>query len=49
MLKKLPCTSTEVERSFSQLKKLLADDRNFLPENIEQYIRIKFDNNKQIK
>ena len=31
-------TSVSVERSFSMLKKLLRDDRNFLPENIEHYI-----------
>ena len=31
------CTSVSMERSFSMLKKLLAKDRNFLPENVGKY------------
>ena len=37
-----PATSCEVERSFSILNKLLADDRNFDSTNIEMYVMQKF-------
>ena len=36
------CTSVSVERSFSMLKKLLAKDRNFLPENVGKYFMLYF-------
>ena len=32
-----PATSAAVERSFSMLRKLLAKDRNFLPDYVEKY------------
>lgn len=35
-------TSASVERSFSMLSKLLAKDRNFLPQNIEKYIMLMY-------
>ena len=37
-LRKAQPSSGDVERSFSKLNHLLADDRNFLEDNIEQYI-----------
>ena len=38
MLQNSQPTSASVERSFSMLKKLLAKDRNFKVENVQQYI-----------
>lgn len=40
LLQKCQATSASVERSFSMLKKLLAKDRNFLPENIPKYFKL---------
>lgn len=37
-------TSCAIERSFSQLKKLLCKDRNFLPENLPKYFIFYFNN-----
>ena len=34
------CTSVSVERSVSMLKKILAKDRNFLPENVGKYFML---------
>jgi hypothetical protein len=41
-LKKCQATSISVERCFSQLNKLLSEDRNFNPSNIEHYLVCKF-------
>ena len=35
-------TTASVERSFSMLNKLLAKDRNFLPENVQHYICVHY-------
>ena len=32
------CTSVDAERSFSLLNNLLADNKQFIPENIELYM-----------
>ena len=37
---KLPATSCSVERSFSMLRKLLAKDRHFSPDNVWKYFAI---------
>ena len=37
-------TSASVERSFSMLGKLLAKDRNFLPDNIGKYLLLQYNN-----
>lgn len=42
MLQECIPTSVSVERSFSMLKKLLALDRNFIPENIYNYFAFYF-------
>ena len=42
-----PPTSCAVERSFSLLKKLLAKDRNFLPENLSKYFTFMFNHSTQ--
>lgn len=42
LLSNAPSTSVSVERSFSMHKKLLAPDRNFLVDNVEQYLFIYF-------
>lgn len=39
-LKKCQPTSISVERSFSMLKKMLAKDRNFKPENVTKYMSL---------
>ena len=38
MLLKAQCTSVDVERSFSMLKKLSKSDRRFKPSNINNYM-----------
>lgn len=45
-LRKCQPTSGDVERSFSILKKILANDRNFLPENVKKYAILKFNSNQ---
>jgi len=40
LLQKCQPTSASVERSFSMLRKLLAKDRNFLPDNIPKYFKL---------
>jgi hypothetical protein len=42
LLQNCQATSAEVERSFSMLKKLLAKDRNFLPENVRCYLTLHY-------
>ena len=38
LLQNCQATTAAVERSFSMLKKILAKDRNFLPQNVHKYI-----------
>ena len=42
LLQNCQATSAGVERSFSMLGKLLAKDRNFLPNNVEKYLILHF-------
>ena len=42
MLQTFQPTSAPVERSFSMLKKLLANDRNFKVENVRHYMILHF-------
>lgn len=44
-----PGTSISVERSFSKLKKMLAMDRNFLPENIFKYFILYYNDSLEVK
>ena len=44
LLQKCQATSASVERSFSMLGKLLAKDRNFLPDNVKKYLILHFNN-----
>ena len=43
-LQKCQPTSCAVERSFSMMKKIATKDRNFLPENLEKYVKFHFSN-----
>lgn len=47
LLKKCQPTTASVERSFSQLKHMLTKPRNFLPENVEKYFIIYYNNDLQ--
>ena len=42
MLQKCQPTTASVERSFSMLNKLLAKDRNFLPQNVKHYMCVHY-------
>lgn len=44
LLQRCPASSASVERSFSMLKKLLAKDRPFKPDNVKNYIVMYFNN-----
>lgn len=44
LLQKCQPTTASVERSFSMLNKMLCKDRNFLPENVEKYFVLYFNN-----